>query len=157
EFVAQEEMYREQGYWWSPDSQSLAYQETEQSGVEVRHIADPLHPEVTPLEFFYPSAGSSNATVRLGVISRTGGAPRWVNWDAGKFPYLTRVVWREPGDPLCLTVMDRAQQTSLLLRADPSTGNTTELLRETDPAWLNLDDSALLPTWLPGGKEFLWT
>jgi dipeptidyl-peptidase-4 len=157
EFVAQEEMDRPQGYWWSPDSQSLAYQETEQSDVEVRHIADPLDPEATPLEFFYPSAGSSNATVRLGVISRTGGATRWVNWDANRFPYLTRVAWRERGDPLCLTVMDRAQQTSLLLRADPATGNTTELLRETDPTWLNLDDSALLPMWLPGGREFLWT
>ena len=30
-----------------------------------------------------------------------------------------------PGDPLCLSVMDRAQQTSLLLRADPVTGATT--------------------------------
>src|SRR5262249_10233402 len=63
----------------------------------------------------------------------------------------------EPGDPLCFTVMDRAQQTSLLLRADPATGDTTELLRESDPAWLNLDDAAILPRWLPASREFLWT
>ena len=157
EFVAQEEMDRREGYWWSPDSQSLVYQETDESAVEVRHIADPLHPEAAPTDFFYPRAGSTNATVRLGVIARTGGPTRWVNWDATKFPYLTRVVWREPGDPLCLSVMDRAQQTALLLRADPITGETTELLRETDPAWLNLDDHAVMPRWLPGGKEFLWT
>jgi dipeptidyl-peptidase-4 len=157
EFVAQEEMDRNEGYWWSPDSQSLVYQETDESMVEVRHISDPLHPETAPVDFFYPRAGSSNAVVRLGIIARTGGATRWVNWDAARFPYLTRVVWREPGDPLCLTVMDRAQQTSLLLRADPATGSTIELLRETDPAWINLDDSAVLPRWLPGGKEFLWT
>lgn len=157
EFVAQEEMDRREGYWWSPDSQSLVYQETDEAAVEVRHIADPLHPEAAPVDFFYPRAGAANATVRLGVVARTGGATRWVNWNAHKFPYLTRVVWREPGDPLCLSVMDRAQQTSLLLRADPATGVTTELLRETDPAWLNLDDSAVLPRWLPGGREFLWT
>jgi dipeptidyl-peptidase-4 len=157
EFVAQEEMSRREGYWWSPDSQSLVYQETDESAVEVRHIADPLHPEAAPVDFRYPRAGSSNATVRLGIIARTGGATRWVNWDAARFPYLTRVVWREPGDPLCLVVMDRPQQTSLLLRADPVTGETTELIRETDPAWLNLDDHAVLPRWLPGSREFLWT
>jgi dipeptidyl-peptidase-4 len=157
EFVAQEEMDRSEGYWWAPDSQSLAYQETDESAVEVRHIADPLHPEAAPATFFYPRAGSANAAVRLGVISRVGGATRWVHWDAAAFPYLTRVIWREPGDPLCVSVMDRAQQTSLLLRVDPTTGVTTELLRESDTAWLNLDDKAVLPRWLPGGREFLWT
>lgn len=157
EFVAQEEMSRHEGYWWSPDSQSLVYQETDESMVEVRHIADPLHPEAAPVDFFYPRAGSSNATVRLGVVARSGGPTRWITWDSARFPYLTRVVWREPGDPLCLSVMDRAQQTSLLLRADPTTGHTAELVRETDLAWLNLDDHAVLPRWLPGGKEFLWT
>ena len=69
EFVAQEEMDRREGYWWAPDSQSLAYQETDESVVEVRHIADPLHPEAAPVDFFYPRAGATNATVRLGVIA----------------------------------------------------------------------------------------
>ena len=157
EFVAQEEMNRSEGYWWAPDSQSLAYQETDESAVEVRHIADPLHPEAAVVDFFYPRAGTANAAVRLGVIARNGGATRWITWDAARFPYLTRVTWREPGDPLCLSVMDRAQQTSLLLRADVASGDTQELLRETDAAWLNLDNQSVLPRWLPGSREFLWT
>ncbi len=157
EFVAQEEMGRSEGYWWSPDSKALVYQETDESSVEIRHIADPLHPEAAPTTFAYPAAGTNNATVRLGIIARTGGATRWINWDAAKFPCLTRVVWRDNDAPLCFSVMDRAQQTSLLLRADPATGATTELIRETDSAWLNLDDKATLPRWLPGGREFLWT
>lgn len=156
EFVAQEEMGRHEGFWWAPDSQSILCQQTDESQVEVRHIADPLHPAVPPAKFFYPRAGSSNAVVRLGIVPRSGGAMRWMTWDATGFPYLTRVVWREAGDPLCLTVMDRAQQTALLLKADPATGQTTELLRETDPAWVNLDDS-VMPRWLPGANEFLWT
>ncbi len=157
EFVAQEEMDRREGYWWSPDSQSIAYQETDESTVEVRHICDPLHPEAAPVDFFYPRAGSSNAVVRLGVIARTGGETRWLDWDSRSFPYLTRVAWRESGAPLCFSVMDRAQQKSVLFRADPVTGTITELLHETDSAWLNLDDTAVLPMWLPDGKEFLWT
>ena len=157
EFVAQEEMDRAEGYWWAPDSRSLVYQQTDESAVEVRHLADPLNPNAPPTKFAYPAAGTPNATVRLGVIARTGGPTRWLAWDATKFPYLTRVVWRDADSPLCFSVMDRAQQTALLLRADPTTGTTSELIRETDPAWLNLDNRAVLPRWLPGGREFLWT
>jgi len=157
EFVAQEEMARSEGYWWSPDSRFIAYQQTDESAVQIRHIPDPLHPEATPTKFAYPAAGTTNATVRLGVIARSGGVTRWIQWDATKFPYLTRVVWREADAPLALTVMDRAQQIALLLRADPATGSTTELLRETDPAWVNLDERGGFPRWLPGAKEFLWS
>ena len=157
EFVAQEEMDRREGFWWSPDSKWLAYQETDESEVEARYIADPLHPEVTPQKFLYPRAGSPNAKVRLGVISRAGGATRWMDWDAAKFPYLTRVVWKEAGAPLSLLVETRIQQEQRLLAADPATGTTRELLRETDSTWINLDRQSVFPRWLKGGKQFLWS
>ena len=41
EFVAQEEMYRFSGYWWSPDSRSLVYEEADASDVETWYVADP--------------------------------------------------------------------------------------------------------------------
>lgn len=157
EFVAQEEMARSEGYWWSPDSRFIAYQQTDESAVAIRHIADPLQPEAIPAKFAYPAAGTANATVRLGVIARSGGATRWLAWDAATFPYLTRVIWREQDAPLTFTVMDRAQQTALLLRADITTGTTRELLRETDPAWVNLDERGGFPRWLPGANAFLWS
>jgi len=157
EFVAQEEMDRREGYWWSPDSQSLAYQETDESEVEPRYIADPLHPEIAPQKFLYPRAGSPNARVRLGVIARAGGPTRWIDWDAAHFPYLTRVGWTETAAPLTLLVQNRAQQEQRLLAVDPATGATRELLRETDRAWLDLDREAVFPRWLKDGKQFLWT
>ncbi|MFN2507495.1 MAG: DPP IV N-terminal domain-containing protein [Chthoniobacterales bacterium] len=156
EFVAQEEMDRREGFWWSPDSQSLAYQETDNSEVETRFIADPLHPEATPAKNFYPRAGGKNANVRLGIIPAAGGATRWVEWDRGKFPYLARVVWKEAAAPLCILVQNRVQQEELLLAVDPETGATSELLRETDRAWLNLDPK-LMPVWTKDGRSFLWT
>jgi dipeptidyl-peptidase-4 len=156
EFVAQEEMDRHEGFWWSPDSQAIAYQETDNSGVESRFIADPLHPETPPAKNFYPRAGTENAKVRLGIIARAGGATRWVEWDREKFPYLTRVVWKESSAPLCLLVQNRAQQEEILFAVDPNSGATRELLREKDAAWLNLDPKPM-PVWLKGGREFLWT
>ena len=156
EFVAQEEMDRHEGFWWSPDSKWIAYQETDNSGVESRFIADPLHPETTPAKNFYPRAGTKNAKVRLGIISAAGGETRWVDWDREKYPYLTRVVWKEAEAPLCILVQNRVQQEELLLAVELKTGATRQLLRETDSAWLNLDQKPM-PIWLKGGREFLWT
>jgi dipeptidyl-peptidase-4 len=150
EFVAQEEMDRAEGFWWSPDSQWLVYQETDNAGVESRFIADPLHPESPPAKNFYPRAGSNNAKVRLGIIARTGGATRWIEWDREKFPYLARAVWEEARAPLSILVQDRVQQDQRLLAVDSKTAGTRELLRETDSAWLNLDPRPM-PVWF----EFL--
>jgi dipeptidyl-peptidase-4 len=156
EFIAQEEMERDDGYWWSPDSLWIAYQETDESGVEARYIADPLNPQIPPRKSAYPHAGSANARVRLGVISRDGGETRWIPWDGEKYPYLARVEWREAGAPLTLVVEDRRQQDERVLAADPATFTTRELLGETDPAWLNLVEPKI-PRWLKGGRQFLWT
>jgi len=155
EFVAQEEMDRHEGFWWSPDSQSIACQETDNHGVESRFIADPLHPEIPPAKNFYPRAGTANTKVRLGIVARTGGETRWIEWDREKYPYLARVVWKKDAAPLCILVQSRAQQEELVLAVDPKTGTTRELLRETDSAWLNLDPRPM-PFWLKDGKQFLW-
>lgn len=156
EFVAQEEMDRREGYWWSPDSTHLAYQQNDNSDVEVRYIADPLRPEAAPQAQFYPKAGTANTKVRLGVIARDGGDTQWIEWDREAYPYLARVVWDEKEAPLTLLVQNRAQQKQVLLAATPTTGKTRPLLRETDAAWINLDPSDP-PIWLKGGKQFLWT
>jgi len=156
EFVAQEEMNRHEGFWWSPDSKSIAYQETDNSGVESRFIADPLHPEAPPAKNFYPRAGTTNARVRLGIVALSGGETLWVAWDREKYPYLARVVWKEGAAPLCILVQNRVQQEELLLTVDPKTGATRELLREKDAAWLNLD-SKPMPVWFKDGRQFLWT
>lgn len=155
DFIAQEEMDRFEGFWWSPDSRWLAYQETDESPVESRYIADPLFPGTPPQKFAYPRAGTANARVRLGIISREGGPTRWVAWEAEKFPYLARAIWRESGAPLTILVQDRRQQDQRLLAVDSTSGATRELLRETDPAWLNLP-AVSLPRWLKGAEQFIW-
>ncbi len=164
EFVAQEEMNRDEGYWWSPDSATLLYQETDESEVETRYIANALHPEEKPARFAYPRAGSPNAKVRLGLVARNGGPTRWVKWDATKYPYLARVAWEQAAAPLTLLVQNREQTEQCLLTVNLATGATTELFKETDAAWLNLDASApgvinekQLPQWLADGRSFLWT
>src|SRR5690606_19885821 len=95
EFVAQEEMDRTRGYWWSPDGASIAYQRNDVSRVDTLYVADPAHPDRAPTPFRYPRAGTSDADVTLGVIAADGGDTTWIDWDRARFPYLCRVVWSE--------------------------------------------------------------
>ncbi len=154
EFVAQEEMDRRTGYWWSADSQYLAYEESDQRGVEKLYIADARNPEIEPHGWRYPRAGRANAKVRLGVLSVTGGETHWIDWDREKYPYMATVQWGRDA-PLTIYVQTRDQREGVLYLVDHVTGKLTELLRETDAAWLNLD--ADMPRWFAGGKDFLWT
>jgi dipeptidyl-peptidase-4 len=154
EFVAQEEMDRTRGYWWSPDGTRIAYQRNDVSKVDTLYVADPAHPDRAPTPFRYPRAGTANAEVTLGVIPVAGGETTWIEWDHARWPYLTRVHWPERG-PLTLVVMNRAQTELAILAADEATGKTRPLLTESDPAWLDLPDSEL-PRWLADGSGFLW-
>ncbi|MGQ0503954.1 MAG: DPP IV N-terminal domain-containing protein [Myxococcaceae bacterium] len=153
EFVAQEEMGRFAGYWWSPDSKSLAFEEADTSGVEQLAIVDVMKPEKGSDLFSYPRPGKTNARVKLGVVAASGGAVKWVKWDDAKYPYLATVRWSKNA-PLTVLVQARSQQEQLLLAVDEETGKTRTLLEEKDQAWLNLDQD--FPEWLPDGKSFFW-
>ena len=142
EFVAQEEMGRHQGYWWSPDGQRLAVQHTEEEAVEQLWIAAPHAPEKRPRTQRYPRAGTPNAQVSLSIFSLSAEAePISVRWDRAAYPYLATVRWQEKA-PLTLVVQNRAQTESLVLTVDAATGETRLLHRERDDTWINLDQSA---------------
>jgi dipeptidyl-peptidase-4 len=153
EFVAQEEMGRAEGYWWSPDSRAIAFEEADDTGVEKLSIQDPARPERAAVRFAYPRAGRENTRVRLGVVAVAGGAPTWVDWDRDRFPYLAQVRW-EKGRPPLVLVQNRAQTEEAVLRIDPASGRATTLLVEKDALWLNLHEASL--RWMPGGEGFLW-
>lgn len=154
EFVAQEEMGRFAGFWWSPDGTRLAYQHNDESAVEEWRIADPLRPGQPPNTFRYPRPGKANVDVRLGIVPAAGGTTTWVEWDREEFPYLATVQWSENA-PLTLLVQNRRQTVERLLAVEEGTGQARLLLEETDAAWLNLDQG--MPRWLKDGKSFLWT
>jgi dipeptidyl-peptidase-4 len=153
EFVAQEEMGRFTGYWWSPDSRFIAYQQSDHKGVETWYVADPIEPGVKPTPFFYPRPGKRNVAVKLGVVPVSGGPTTWLQWDAAKYPYLANVHWPKDG-PLLVTVQTRDQREVVVLRADRKTGATAPLVSETSDTWVNLHQD--VPRWLPGDKGFLW-
>ncbi len=153
EFVAQEEMDRFSGFWFSPDSRSVVFQTSDHTGVERFSVADPMHPERESDRFFYPRPGQKNAVVTLSLVTIGKNDLRTIEWSREAFPYLATVRWSE-GAPLTVLVQNRAQTKEQLLRVDEKTGRTAMLLEETDSAWLNLDQH--FPLWKPDGTGFFW-
>jgi dipeptidyl-peptidase-4 len=141
EYCAQEEMHRHQGWWWSPDSQWIAFEEADETHIPVYRIVHQGKDAVgdgAQEDHRYPFTGGPNARVRLGVIPRAGGAPVWM--DLGGAEYLARVRW-SPDGALWVQTQDRAQQTLVLSRLDPRTGRAEPLLVERSATWINLHDA----------------
>ncbi|WP_329621332.1 prolyl oligopeptidase family serine peptidase [Streptomyces sp. NBC_01255] len=148
EFIASEEMGRDRGYWWSPDSDRLLVARADDRAVRRWWIADPAHPGRAPQEVGYPAAGTDNAEVRLFLVGLDG-ARTEVVWDRERYPYLARVHWSAAGAPLLL-VQTRDQRAGLNLAVDTESGTTSTVRAEEDPAWLELLPG--VPAWAPDGR-----
>jgi dipeptidyl-peptidase 4 len=159
EFAASEELLRYRGYWWSPDSKAILYEESDCTALPHFTIADPGQPENQADRVAYPRTGTKNAVVRLGIVSVAApGATTWIDWDRVKMEYVARVVWSD-GAPPSIVVLDRRQKNESMLIVDPKTGKTREAMREHDDAWVTVQSFVAapnVPRWLPDGSGFLW-
>ncbi|WP_242653325.1 S9 family peptidase [Sphingomonas jatrophae] len=143
EFVAQEELDRSVGSWWSPDDARVAVQRSDESKVlEVTRAA--IGAEGTTLvQQRYPRAGTPNATVDLYILDPA--SAKQVKVDLGADPdfYLARVDWAADGRTLYVQRLSRDQQRLDLLAADPVTGRTRILFSETSKTWIDLLENNL--------------
>ena len=148
EFVAQEEMNRFRGYWWSPDGSRLAVERFDEAKVGTVTRAAIGADGTKTFEQRYPAAGTPNAEVSLWVIGADGqsrvqvdlggGAP-----DSGKDIYLARVDWAPDGKTLYVQRQNRAQTRLDMLKVDPATGKAEVLFTEkaAQGSWINLSDA----------------
>lgn len=143
EFVAQEEMHRFTGYWWSPDERYIAVERFDDAPVKVAVRAAIGAAGTKVYEQRYPAAGTPNALVDLYVMKADGSGR--VKVDLGTNPdiYLARVDWTPDGKTLLVQRESRDQKTLDMLRVDPTTGKSTVLFTERSGqrSWLNLSDA----------------
>ncbi len=154
EFIAQEEMGRSHGFWWSSDSERIAFTEVDETQIPVyriTHQGKDATGDGAQEDHRYSFAGMPNATVRLGVVPAAGGESVWMDLGAEQDQYLARVNWF-PDGTLTAQIENRAQTVLDLVRFDLATGAQTRLLRETSDVWINLHD--LLRPLENGG--FIW-
>ncbi|WP_198357016.1 S9 family peptidase [Streptomyces fildesensis] len=148
EFIAQEEMSRSRGFWWSPDGERLLAARVDETPVQRWWIADPAHPGRRPAEIAYPAAGTANAVVTLALVGLDGSRVD-VEWDRERYPYLAQVHWSAAGPPVLL-VQARDQRSQLFLSVDTDSGRTHPVHAEEDQDWLDLFPG--VPAWTPDGK-----
>ena len=153
EFIAQEEMDRDTGYWWSPDERHIALQRTDESTVDIIPRLDITGGGATVIEQRYPRAGRPNALVDLYVADIETGER--VKVDLGDNPdiYLARVAWSSDGETLYVQRQSRDQKTLDLMVVDPATGQSRVILTQTSDAWVGLTHN-FRP--LPDGR-FIWS
>ncbi|MCH7871460.1 MAG: S9 family peptidase [Planctomycetes bacterium] len=156
DWVYMEEVYgrgRLGAYWWRDDEKYIAYLHLDDTQVPLYSIVDqmPLHSKLE--QTHYPKPGDPNPLVKLGVLRPSGGETLWV--DLSKYGdddiLIVRVTWA-PDGKLIYQVQDREQRWLELNEADPKSGESRTLLRETTEAWVNVLGQ---PHWLDDGS-FLW-
>ena len=132
DYIAQEEMDRQQGYWWSPQGDWIAFEEVDESHIPLYHIVHQgkdFDSGPVEEEHRYPFAGKANPHVRLGLIPTAGGQVAWLDLGPDPDIYLARAGWLPDGRPWAQ--VENREQTSLdLLVFDPHTGQAQRLLHE---------------------------
>jgi dipeptidyl-peptidase-4 len=143
EFVAQEEMARSVGYWWSPKDNRIAVERFDEAPVDVLTRAAIGAEGTTTYQQRYPAAGRRNVNVSLYVMDPSGAHRVQVDLGANRDIYLTRVDWAPDGKKLYVQRENRAQTTLDVLAVDPATGKSKILLSEKAAPrhWISLTDN----------------
>ena len=152
EFVAQEEMSRYVGAWWSPDDKHMAYTRVDESTVDIIPRFDIAANDVTVINQRYPRTGRPNAIVDVFVKNTETGEEVQVELDASPDSYLARVNWAD-ANTLFIQRVNRDQTRIELLNVNIGSGEVREAYVEKQPNWINLSKDFRPLT--DGG--FLWS
>ena len=155
DFIAAEEMQRQRGFWWSPDSDALLVTRVDETPVDQWWVHDPAHPDREPTTLRYPAAGTINSDVDLYLIKLadlTGPGddqadPRLqrIFWSKrGAYEYLADVVWATGHAPLVVR-QTRDQREVSIAELDLESLDLTERRRIRDDTWVELIPSSPTP------------
>ena len=149
EFIAQEEMHRFDGHWWSPDERTLAFTRVDTAPIPVSYRHEVLAGSIDVIPQRYPFAGAANAEVRLALTDLGSGETQWLDWALAADDYLARVRFG-PDGALYVQTQSRDQRRLALRRWID--GHWSDVVTETATTWVNLNDGLKF-----ADKTMLWT
>src|SRR5262249_9102326 len=91
--------------------------------------------------------------VRIGVADTKSKSTTWLKWDGTAEHYYGRVQWSTTDGAIFLQTLSRDQKKLALVRADPATGATKELVTASSPTWIEFS----MMEQLEKSERFLWT
>ncbi|MGA2889406.1 MAG: S9 family peptidase [Terracidiphilus sp.] len=138
-------------YWWSPDSSSIAWLETNDQAVNkyTLHSADGDEQSLT-----YPKPGGTIPLIRIFVQAALGRKPLQIDLGSSTTVYIPRVQWLPDNKHLAIERLSRDQKTLDLLLADAATGKARVILTEKDTYWINLSNDL---HFLKDSHRFIWS
>jgi len=152
DYIAQEEMGRSTGYWWSPDSCYVAFTEVTEKHIPeflITHVGSDLVGTNAIESHRYPFAGQDNPKVRVGIAEVDSKECVWV--ESTEDEYIARVDWF-PDNSLALQTESRDQQHLKVRKFSIENSTLTTVLEENSETWINLHNM-MRP--LSSGR-FLW-
>jgi dipeptidyl-peptidase 4 len=153
EFVAQEEMDRDTGYWWSPDDARIAFTRIDDAPVQEVERYEINADGARMFRQRYPAAGTPNARVELRLIEIASGTVKPLELELGE-GYLARVDWFPDSRHIAVQRQTRDQKRLDLLKIEVASGRMQTLLTETSPHWIELNNDL---HFLKGRPQFVWS
>ena len=158
DWVTEEELHLRDCFRWSPDSQSIAYWQFDQSGVGVFTLINDTAAEYPlPMQYKYPQPGTTNSAVRAGIVPAAGGPTRWIKLEGDpRQHYIAQMEWAGNSSELLLEYLDRLQQDDKLMLAGAQTGEARVFFEDTDKAWVDQEPITWIKTGDGKEPDLLW-
>jgi dipeptidyl-peptidase-4 len=137
-WVYEEEFGLGQAWSWSPNSEHIAYWQTDERHVNIFQMTDYANQHPTYEKIPYPKVGDENPDVRIGVISVENGDQQWM--DTPENGYIPRIYWTSDEDKLAIVHLNRAQNHLQLFFNDINNGSSRLVMEETSDAWIDVFD-----------------
>ena len=141
-------------FWWSPDSERLAFFRTDDSHVPLFTITDSPGQDGYVETIRYPKAGEPVPQVQTGVVRRDGGTVVWAKPENEDNFYFGLPYWRPDSKALWLQWLNHGQNHLQLLEMDLASGALHEIYEETQPTWIAIDEEPRI-RFLESGKGFV--
>ena len=166
DWAYEEEFFCRDGFRWSPDGKQIAYWQMDAKNTKdylMLDNTDSIYPFAKPVE--YPIAGEPPSPFKIGVVNIATVKTVWMDipTDAALQSYVPRMEWAGNNTELILQHLNRKQNASDILLCNTATGKSTTIYKETDAAWIDLqqlwDEDYQYGgwDWLNNGKEFIWS
>lgn len=142
-------------FWWSPDGNRIAFLRTDETKVPVFTLnrldeQDGIHGTIEATS--YPKPGDPNPAVKMGIVDLSTVKTTWVKTDDSVDQYIAWPFWSPDSKMLAIQVLNRDQNDLKIILADPSSGDYSEIVKETRKTWVEFHEDIYV---LKDGKGFI--
>ena len=124
-------------FWWSPDSQTLAFYRFDDTQVPMFPIYSPFGQDGTLRRTHYPKAGERNPQVRIGFAKVADGDITWADFNPEEDQYFGTPFWSADSRTFFVAREPRIQNTLDLYAVNPADGSKKAIYHEKVDTWLD--------------------